>query len=361
MKRVNILQVIGGMNTGGAETFLMNVFRNINRDKYHFYFLCYGNQKYDYEDEIRKLGGTVIRIDKPKNRFDISSIQKIAKIINKYKITVVHTHTYYNSMYSILAAKKAHIAKIFCHSHNTESEPNISLSKKIYAQLSKAIIRNLSTGLIACGQDAGKALFGNRSFIIMNNGIDLKKYAFNSKQRKIEREKYDIKDEDILIGHIGRFEEVKNHKFLIEIMAKLVERNPHYKLLLFGGGSKEDEIKKKIRDNNLQNSVIVAGKRLDIHNAYNAFDLMVYPSLFEGFPVTFVEAQANGLKIIASDTIDKTTNITGNISFLPLEEQNKWLDGIINLDKTRKDNTKLLEKSAYNIRNTVKQLEELYK
>lgn len=361
MKQVKILEVIGSMNMGGAETLLMNILRNINKQKYELFFLCYGNKKFDYEDELTSLGGKIIRISTPTSNI-FKNVKQIKKIIKDNNIDVVHCHTYFNSMYALIAAKQCKIKKRITHSHNTISEKNPSILKRFYFFVSKIIINLYSTDFLACGQEAGEALFfRNKNFRIIDNGIILDKFYYDSEIREKKRKELNFSDGYQVIGHVGRFEEAKNHEFLIDIFDGYQKKHKDSILLLIGDGSLRTSIEKKIREKHLQNNVFLLSKREDVNEIYNVMDLFLFPSLYEGLPVVLIEAQTNGLPIVASDTIDKDSDYTNTISFLPLNDSKDiWITEIEDRIGKRVNNKKIMENSKYNIKNTVSQIEEIY-
>lgn len=354
--QITVLHVIGGMNMGGAETFLMNIYRAIDRNKYKFIFLCYGNDRYDYEKEIKKLNGIIVRIKKPKPIFDPSQINIIKKIIKQYNIDVVHAHTYYNSMYAVIAARKMKVSKIIVHSHNTKSGKKLNLIQKTYIKISKQIINHKDVIKLACGKDAGDALFTDK-FSVIENGIDINKYLYSKENRNDIRGELGIPKKAIVIGHVGRFFPVKNHKFIISVFSKLKDKK--YILLLVGDGPLKKNIEDRSKQYKIEERIIFTGNRHDINKIYSAMDIFVFPSLYEGLPVSLIEAQANGLKILASNKIDKSCNIEGRISFIEINNVDKWKSAILNCETNRIDPNKL-KKSDYDINNTVKKMEKYY-
>ena len=361
MKKIKILEVIGSMDMGGAETFLMNILKNINLNKFQLYFLCYGNKKSDYEEELKELGGIIIKIPRPS--FNIfQNIKEIKKVIKNNSIDIVHCHTYYNSMYALIAAKECGIKKRITHSHSTKSEEHPNILKRFYYCISKLVINFYSTDLLACGDDAGKSLFfKNKKFKVINNGIILSRFYYNNILRKEKRKELQIPSNYKIIGHVGRFEEVKNHKFLIDLFNKYLKEHENTILLLAGDGSLHKEIELQIKKYKLESKVRLLSKRSDVNELYNVMDLFLFPSLYEGLPIVLIEAQANGVPIVASDTIDKEVNFTDTLSFLSLKENYKrWIEEIEQRIGIRKDNRNLMENSKYNIKSTVKQIEQLY-
>lgn len=362
MKKIRVLEIIGSMNMGGAETFLMNVLRNINREKFDLYFLCYGNNKFDYEEEVNELGGHIIRIDQVSIKNFCKHINILTDVIKKNNIDVVHAHTYYNSMFSIIAAKRCKIKNIIIHSHNTLSEPNPSLLKRIYFKISKRVINNFSTNFFACGKEAGEALFyKDKKFTIIDNGIIIEDFFYDKDVRDKKRKELNIDGQTIVIGHVGRFDKVKNHRFIIDIIKEYILINSQTKLILIGEGRLKKEIETKVKDSHLDDKVLFLGKRRDVKELYSAMDLLLFPSLFEGLPVTLIEAQANGLPILASSTIDKDVNITKHIVFKKLNDSSDdWAKEINDLINKRYNCQDLLLDSVYNMKTNINKLEKIY-
>lgn len=362
MGKIKILEVIGEMDMGGAETFLMNVLRNINKEKFEMLFLCYSTEKYDYEDEINKLGGKIIRVEKVSKKNIFKYVNMLSKIMRKYEINVIHSHTAYNSLFPILAAKKSGITNIITHSHNTIFDSNPSLIKKIYFKISQIIINKYSKK-IACGNEAGKALYGkNQEYIVMDNGIVVENFAFDENIRKIKRAEVNIKENELVFIHVGRFDQQKNHMFLLDIYNYFTKLySIESKLLLIGDGILREKMEQKVESLNIKDKCILLGKRNDVNELYSVADVLVFPSLYEGLPVTLIEAQANGIPILASDTIDKEVNITKKIKFLSLNQNlNEWCNELYSLKNSRYDCNELMKNSVYNMKKNVKKLEEIY-
>lgn len=360
--KIRILQIIGAMNRGGAETFLMNVLREIDSSKFELLFLCYGDKTFDYEDEIYALGGKIIRTPDVKEVGVVDHIIRIRRIILENDIDILHAHTYFNSMFSLIAARLAGVRVRITHSHNTKSEEHPSSIKKAYFIISRAVVNGLSTVRLACGKEAGRALFStNSKFTVIYNGIDLARFAYDNKKRLSIRKDLGIKSSTKVILHVGRFEEQKNHTFLIEVFKEYRAVEPNSKLLLVGRGVLSERIKQKVERLGLQDAVLFLGVRPDTDRLYCAADVFVFPSLFEGLPVVLIEAQANGLPILASNTIDKAVGVsTRAIEFMSLEQTaQEWAQKVYQVDTVRNKDG-IVQGGQYDIRNVVEMLQELY-
>lgn len=359
---MNILYVNFTMNMGGIETFLMNIIRNFDLKNNRISFLCYNNCKFDYEEEITKFGCDIFRISNPKNISVFKHFIELYRIIKKGNYNVVHCNTYFDSAYVMLAAKLANVKVRITHSHTSEGSNPKNFKQLLKWDVSRLLINCFSTKKIACSDLAGTALFKKSKFEILENGIEINKFKFNKKIRDELRKKYNVCDDQIVIGHVGRFVNVKNHKFIIEIFKKMILLNPNYRLLLIGDGPEYNNIINLINKYDLNNYIIMTKSVNNAYDFYNMMDILLFPSIYEGLPVTLIEAQVNGLKIIASDTISKSSNIIDNITFLSLNNDVEiWCNNILKNKKRRNDNYKYFECSCYNINNTIKRLIKIYK
>ena len=360
---IRILQITGGMNMGGIENFIMNIYRNIAKDKVQFDFLIHQKEKQIFEDEILSLGGKVFRIPSLGRvghfRY-LKGLREFFQFHQEYKI--VHSH--YNTISGIILreAKKCGIKVKIAHSHT--SYPKYRLIESIYKNYSKSLINKNTDIKYACSQKAGEWLYGkNANFEVINNGIDPKEYKFNEKIRKNIRNELKIKDNEILIGHVGRFSSEKNHEFIIEIFKELYSKNNKYRLVLVGTGDTENKIKEKVESLNLQEVIIFLGVRKDVKNLLQGFDIFLLPSIFEGLPVTLVEAQGAGLKCFISDTITKEIDLEcGLTEFISLNKSSQEWAEIIdkNREYIRKDTIDSLKSHGYDMTENAKSLENRY-
>jgi len=365
--KIKILHVYRSMNRGGSETFIMNVMRNIKREEIQFDFLCTANEIGVYDSEIEKMGGKIIHYDSFCSKNPIKVIRDTIKIIKlNGPYDGIHIPLQFYSGFYCLAAKKCNIKKIIVHSHSAGDKKK-NLFRLIYMKIMRIIIDKYSNIKLACGNNASNYLFGTTNNVkIIYNGINLEKFE-NVDKKEVKKliEKYDITSQ-IIIGHIGRFADVKNHKFFIQIAKTLKERNIDFKIIFVGDGPNFDSIKKIVSQNSLDNYFIFAGGQSDTPLYYSLFDVFVMPSLYEGFPISAVEALATGVPCVLSNTITDEVNIIKNsCSFLDLNDSiNKWCDEIVKLSRNKLDkekNCKILEKKGFSIDSTVKELVHIYR
>lgn len=368
-EKINVLHVVKVLNRGGAETMIMNIYRNINREKIQFSFLCLSEKKGNYEDEIKSLGGKIYKVPDPRGQGRIENFYNIYKVMKRNKFNVVHTHImFYNGFINLIA----YFAKIklrisHSHSHNSSGLKNENLIRKIYITFSRILINAFSNVKIACGDDAGKYLYGkNKKYILLNNAIDLDEY-FNVSQEKIRllKKELNIPDDALVIGHVGRFDKAKNQEFFIGLANQFFAKNiEKFRIVLVGQGDTFERIKNKIKDENLEEYFILTGLRKDIPVIMNMFDVFVMPSLYEGFPLVVVEALAGNNICFLSNKIPKETQIIkSRVNFFDLEADKEKLIDDIYQKLQNKDEIDIkfeLNKSGFSIKEMVKKISNIY-
>ena len=365
MKKIKVLEVIAELDRGGAETLLVNILNHIDLNKFQVDFLCYGNKKFDYEKEIKKFNCKIFRLLPPYQIGMKNHIKEVAKFLKKEQYDVVHVHNLFNCGPVLFAAYLAKVKVRIAHSHNTDylDEGKISFKKRIYYILAKLLLNLFSTNKLACGEDAGKFLYYRWChFTVIKNGIPIQKYKFDKKTQEEYRKKFHFANDTLILGHVGRFTEQKNHKDLLKIFSLVLEKNPNCILVAIGKGEKQDEIKELAKKLQIDKNILFLGTRDDVDKLYNMMDAFVFPSLYEGLPFTIIEAQCNGIPIFLSDTITKEVDLTNSLTFLPYNEPIKWGEEITKLQPKAKHKNFLEEiaKNGYDITTTVKEIEKIY-
>lgn len=359
---VRILYVNGGlMNRGGIESYMMNYYRYFDRDKIQIDFVVHDAGGYGYYDEeIKGMRGRIFVLPQ-KSKHPLSYSRKLKRILIEGNYKIIHTHMDAMGAWVLKVAKVCGIPVRIAHSHNTKHLTSNPI-KLFFLEQARKNINKYATCRMACSEMAGKWLFGNQTFHVIRNAIDIDKFKFNKDVREQIRVKYNIGN-DFLIGHVGRFDVQKNHSFLIDIFAKVHHVMPNCKLMLIGEGYLKDNILQKINELCLQDHVILTGTREDVNSFYNAFDLFVLPSLFEGLPVVAVENQINGCPALLSSTITTETQISPDVKFIGLQEE-LWVKEIVRNIRTYKvprEGAKFnLYMSNYNIQNEAKKLQNIY-
>lgn len=321
MNKIKILQVISELGDGGVESMLMDIYRNIDKEKFCFIFVASSDNN-RYTQEISDYGGKVIIVEPLKEIGVFKYTHRLIKICKIEGIDVVHCHNLTQNPIILLAALLSGIKIRVSHSHLTAC---FSRKAKILMPFIRFSINVLATHKLACGNEAGKFLYGNKKFNIINNAIDIDKFYNARKLNEING--IDIKNKYVIL-HVGRLSEQKNHNFIVKIMSKL---DKDIVLFCCGTGPLEKDIKNLIINNNLENNMVLLGSRNDIPNLMKTANLMILPSLYEGLPVSLIEAQASGLKSISSNTIDKDCDLgLGLVDFLPINDNNEeiWIKKI---------------------------------
>ncbi|WP_374723704.1 glycosyltransferase family 1 protein [Calidifontibacillus erzurumensis] len=363
---IRVLHSVYGMNRGGLETFIMNVYRNIDRTKVQFDFLVRTQQKCDYDDEIFSLGGNIYYAPSRSQGLR-KSIKKTDEFFQDHKeYKIVHFHLSSLSNVSTLRiAKKNGVPCRIVHSHNTR-QGGSPIHKYLHL-FNQMFIRSYATDFFACSELAAKwmypkKIFEDHEFKIIYNGIEPEKFALNNDIRKRKREELGIVDE-FIVGHIGRFHPQKNHVFLIDIFKEIHKKIENVKLLLVGDGDLRPLIEKKVEEFGLTNNVIFTGVRSDIPELLQVMDVFVFPSLYEGLGIVLVEAQASGLKCFTSDiVVPKEVNISGLVQFVSLNESAQfWAEEILKYkDYKRSRTTDVIINAGYDIRKIAEELQEWY-
>lgn len=308
--------------------------------------------------ETRKLGAKVFEMS-GKSRIFITPlyIYRLSRIIRKGKYDVVHIHGSSTLLYlELLAAKIGGVEKRIVHSHNTAT------SHRIAHRILRKKFDRAYTSAVACSEDAGRWLFGNKDFTTIQNGIEIDKYLYNSHKRKEIRDKYSIEEDDIVVGHVGLFNQQKNQEYLVDVLEKALTDCKNIKLLLIGKGETEKSIKENVREKGLGCNVIFAGEVYDVGSYYSAMDVFVMPSRFEGFGLAALEAQISGLPCILSDKIPDETIVSNKVCRLGIKEENvpEWAD-MIKKETRRTRGIKRELFNKYDIRNTAKEYLAIYR
>lgn len=369
---INLLFYSEKWCSGGIEAFIMNIYRNLNKEKFKVSILTSQNETNMYDEEIKSLGGIkTTTLDKKYNSPIIRTLKNFSRfkknmLENKYD--VVHLNICHGvALIYAYHAKKSGVKKVIAHSHNSDVGNHGKIFKLMGHKISKILFLKYVDEFFSCSDLASNWLYTKevnnfKKVKIINNAIDSSKFAFNLEERNKVRKKLNINDE-LLIGNIGRFNEQKNHNYLIEIFNEIYKLNKKTKLILIGDGELQDNIKDKVNQLGLEKQVIFYGITNDIPELLWAMDIFLLPSLFEGKPVTIIETQAASLKAYISDVITRTVKFTKYVEYISLEKTPKeWAKLILDskLDYDRQDMSKVVEKNEYEIKEVTKQLEKIY-
>jgi len=353
---IRVLQCVNNMHRAGLETMLMNYYRQIDRTKIQFDFLTHRPGRSDYDDEIESLGGKIFHAPRlyPRNYPAYFHFMK-GFFADHPEYKIVHSHIDAMSLFPLLAAKKAGVPARVAHSHSTSIDRD---AKYLLKQIFRLNLPKAANFRCACGEKAGEFLFGNQDFTRIPNAVDAEKYRFDARIRCEIRRELGV-NEAFVIGHVGRFCYPKNHEFLIDIFARILKRDDNCVLMLVGTGEKLDRIRAYAREKAVENKVLFLGSRDDVHKIYQAFDVFVMPSLFEGVPMVGVEAQFAGLPCVFSDKVPREVAFSEDCGFISLEKDaDHWAECV--LRKRGTDREKTITNPDFDIRHAAKRLEDYY-
>lgn len=368
---IRILQSSVANAKGGLTHYICQNYINLNKTLLQFDFITH-DKKLSFENDFIKSGAKFYRL--PRSRNFISYILALKKLKKEHRI--MHIHLAYNNPLPILATKIVGFDKIILHAHANGFEETKFIQrtlKKILHNVGKILSPYLVTNFLACSDISAKwmfsnSIFKNKRYEIAKNAIDLDKFAYNEIIQKQKRDELNIADDCFVIGHVGRFCYPKNHKFILEIFNEIVKKNPNSKLLLVGGYIEKDRhifenTQNLVKNFNLENKVIFLGKRDDISELYQAMDCFVFPSIFEGFGMVALEAQASGLPTFISDCLSKELVISNLANFVSLQKKpDFWAEEILKTkEQKRFSPIKEIRKAGYDIKEEIKNIEKFYK
>ena len=329
-EKIRVAQVIGKLNAAGVEAVINNYYRFIDHDRFQFDFYIDADSNCQPPQELKDMGARY---------FIIPPYQKVAKYVRtlqkyfvKEQYDIVHVNLNTLSVFALYAAKKAGIPVRINHNHSTESRTEIK--RNVLKNMLRPYAKLFATDYMACSRFAGAWLFGkkdmqNGKVTILNNAIELEKYAYHEDARNQVRSELGLEN-SIIVGHVGRFSHQKNHKKLLKIFNEICKKEEKAVLLLVGRGELEKEVRAMVNSMGLESKVIFLGVRNDVAKLYQAMDVFVLPSYYEGLPVVAIEAQASGTPCVLSDAMTKETKVLSNTVFMSLEETDeKWADKIL--------------------------------
>lgn len=356
-KPIRILHVLGYFDHGGTESLVMNVFREMDRSKIMFDFVVHSQEEGYFEEEVLAMGSKIHRVPKYKGHNHLAYKKSWNDLFDKHpEYSIVHGHV--RSTASIyLKIAKQHGLKTIAHSHSVSS--GAGLSGMIKNLMQRKIVDNADE-LLACSLFAGEWLFGTDSvlesnFHVMKNAIDAEKYIYDTSIRTSLRNELNLQDKCV-IGHVGRFHESKNHERLIDIFNEVQKLVSNAVLLLVGEGQLLPDMKRKVEDLGISDKVQFLGSRSDVSNVYQAMDVFLFPSLYEGLGIAVVEAQASGLHCVVATSIPEEAIYTNLVDLIPLQEKNEvWVDAVkaFTGNRTRGDVTlEDIKNAQYDIKGT---------
>ena len=361
---VRILQVSYGMDRGGAETLIMNIYRNIDRDKVQFDFLLHNPERTAFEDEIESLGGRIYHIPRFLGYNKITYDRNLKSFLLSHpEHRIIHDHLMDSSQETFKVAKKLGRITI-AHSHIVEYYTHLSdyirffFRRKLYS---------LSDYRFACSKEAGEWLYrGKADFTVLRNGIDTSRYEYSEEVRKETRKELGIKENEFLITNIGRMVEQKNQKRLIDIFSLFSLKHPDSRLMITGTGPLEKELREEAEKKGVKDKVIFTGERSDVPALLSASDLFLFPSLFEGFGIALIEAEAEGVPCVFSsnlpEDVDLIPDLIERVNLSSTDEE--WVEAIekaaTKKERDRRKDWIAVREKGYDIKETAEYMEKFY-
>lgn len=358
---IRVLHILQRMEAGGTQTLLMNIYRKIDRTKVQFDFLVVYKEKQFFDDEIEKIGGHVYKMS---FREDLNLLKFQKDLENffaqhkEYKI--VHCHAYTIGDICLKAAKKSGIPVRIAHSHNNETVHDIKYLPKLFMQ---RIFTKNATDFLACSEEAGKYLFKDKPFRVIKNAIDSQNFIADINIREETRKELGLED-TFVVGHVGRLHAQKNHDFLIEVFEEIKKKKSNARLILVGTGPLEEKVKSKVEEKDLVDCVHFLRNRRDMNRIYQAMDVFVFPSLFEGLGIVSIEAQAAGVPSVCSEGVPPETDITPIYRKLQLSDgAKKWADAALEMAENPNAHMNMQQyvmDAGFDIGSTAKYMEQYY-
>ena len=331
-----ILQVAPVLDIGGAEKVVRDIAWYADPEKYEVHLLILREKVGIYERQLLEKGCKSFHVPEPSESY-VNYLKALLQIMRREKYYAVHVHTMFSSGWVMLAAKLCGVPVRVTHAHSALDDGK-SLLKSIYEAVMRFLILSCSTDIVGCGIKAGQRLFGETAWDkrgnLILNGIDVAGFAYNAKKRETVRTQMRLGDW-LVLGHAGHLAEVKNQSFLLDLMPLILEKKPNACLLLLGEGEDRPMLEQKIRDLKLQDHVIMTGNVTNVADYLSAMDVFVFPSLYEGLPLSILEVQANGLPCVISDSVPVDVFLTDLIHPLSLRDsKDAWVDMILNQRRT---------------------------
>lgn len=358
---IRVLHILQRMEAGGTQALLMNIYRKIDRTKVQFDFLVVYKEKQFYDDEIEKMGGHVYKLsfredlNLPKFQKDLAGF-----FAQHHEYKIVHCHAYTIGYFCLKAAKKAGIPVRIAHSHSNAAVHDVKLPLKLIMQ---KLFTIYSTDLFACSEEAGKFAFKGKKFGIVQNAIDSQKFIADANIREKIRKALRVESK-FVVGHVGRMQPEKNHDFLIDVFAEIKKKKSDAELILVGTGPLAEKVKSKVAEKGLSDCVHFLGNRKDMNRIYQAMDVFVFPSLFEGLGIVAIETQAAGVPIVCSEGLPLETDITPIYRKLLLSDgAEKWANAALEMAQNPSAHTnmqKYVIDAGFDMDATAKYMENYY-
>ena len=362
---IRVLHIINGASMGGISSMILNYYRCMDRSKVHFDFVTSCENGYNGW-ELEKLGSKFYFIEM-KSKGLWNHVKELDKLMKKEHFDAIHVHSNHTSYVALMVAWKNHIKVRIAHGHNAvKSKP--TLKGRISRRVGIILIRIFSTKRLACSIDSAIYTFGKHSLNeknmeVLPNAIDVEKFRYDPVNRIKYRKEFGLAEDTIVVGCVGRMSQEKNHQFLLHVFASVLNINPDSVLILVGEGPEKSRLEELALTLKISGRVIFTGERTDIPTLLNAFDVLVMPSIFEGFPIAGIEALSNGLPLVLSDTITWELSFTDYTTYISLQESYEHWAKIIceqNIKRHMPSQADIVKDKGYDIYLAAKKLEQYY-
>lgn len=362
-KPQRLLCIVSNMDTGGAETFLMKMYRKLDRNRYQMDFVVSGDGRSYYEDEIEQLGGIVYRITRKTKDFVAFRRELAAAVRDDGYPCVLRIGSDALSAIDLWVAKRAGARRLALRSSNAsdgKGSLGMFLQKAFRRLLTSVADVKIAPSDLAAAYTFGPKAVSNGEVHYLHNALDLNAYTFSPEIRSATRSELGIEPDALVVGHVGRFAPQKNHGFLIEVFAELLKARPDARLVLVGQGELEGEVRGKAEVFGVLDSIVFTGVRPDVPALLSAFDALALPSLYEGMPNVVIEAQAAGLACVVSDTVTRQADVTGLVEYLPIDDTTAWANALESAATVeRLDTRTAMTAAGYDISREAKKFVEL--
>lgn len=332
--KIKVLIIASKLRIGGAEKVAADIGFHADRNKFEIHYLVFGDEVGAYEPELEAHGCKVIHIPEPSESFT-GYMKNLKCLIKRHRYDVIHAHTMFNIGWAMLAGKLWGVPVRVSHSHSALLEPR-NLKTRLYEAAMRFLILTCATDLVACGNKAGERLYGRRAFksrgVLVLNGIETDKFAYAPSRRSEIRQQLGLQNA-FVIGHAGHLAAVKNQKFIIDIMPLIIDKVPNAFLLLLGEGEDRPMLERRIKELELEKHIILTGNVRNVGDYLSAMDVFAFPSLYEGMPLTLIEAQTNGLPCVVSDRVPNDVFITDLPGIISLDSPDEWVDLLISAER----------------------------
>ncbi len=358
---IRVLHVFYGLDSGGVSNYVMNLYRNIDTDRIQFDFAMTSGKKALFDDEVLARGGRVFYFESQSNLAE--GFRKILRENGPFD--AVHSHLFFFSGILLREAKRAGIPIRIAHAHNAYTGETRSHVRALYEKSMQLLIRMNATHMLGCSQKACRYVFGEQSMRdkrtqVVPDGIDCGRFAFCPEIREQVRKEYGLQGRYV-VGHVGHFNPAKNHEKILDVFQELCQLRDDAALLLVGDGELEEEVKERVKELGISDRVIFAGAHKDVECFYQAMDVFLFPSRYEGFGMAMIEAQSSGLLCVASDVVPQETNVSGRSVYLPLEEDaHVWAQHLTAAVRDESSAAFVSVAAVFDAHSTSKEIERLY-